>query len=98
MPAILINLVTLRGLSEWDSRVMAPLVSRLHRLQPSESVDELRLLIHELQEQVVDRACGGIESRARLFRKLLEVIDDALVLLFEESHAVRKIIDSCTCS
>ena len=77
---IFVALSTLRGISEWDSNVLAPFVNRLQMLKPVESVEPVRVLVQELQDHVVVNVCGGIPNRVSIVKSLLEAIDEALVL------------------
>jgi len=94
MPVITVALSTLRGISEWDSAVLAPFVAKLQNLTPFKNVDPVKSLIAEMCDEIVDPLCGGIPSRVNPLRRLLDGLDEACDLLEEEAVAVYDLVNS----
>ena len=76
MPVICVALSTLRGISEWDSAVLAPFVAKLQSLAPFQNVDPAKTLIMEMTDKIVDPLCGGVPSRINPLRRLLDGLDE----------------------
>lgn len=94
-PSLLVALTTLRGLSQWDSTVLAPFVKKLQELRAVDTgVEKAIALVKEMQEKIVVPACGGIASRVDALTSLLSCIERAFTLLYAEALLVGKIIVS----
>ena len=92
MPVVLLTLATLRGRNQFDSEVVGPMVHKLQHLKPSLSADTARLLVRDLQEEIVVNVCGGVASVVDPFYSWLEAIYKACDLVEEEAKQVYEVV------
>ena len=94
MPQVFMLLTTLRGISEWDAAVLAPMLVKLQAINENTSTPVLHAMVSEIEETIVDKACGGVFGRIAPFRSLLKSVHLALDLIVVEAEKVSKIISS----
>ena len=88
MPAILVVLSTLRGISPWDRDVLGPFVAKLQLLMPVDNVTSTVALVDEMQQTIVEPVCAGIVSRVERLRSLLDAVKQALLEIEVEAQEV----------
>lgn len=94
IPEVLLVLSSLRGRTEWDSRVMGPMIKRLQSLMPSPTPDKARKLVRELQATIIVPVCAGIPSVINPFRSWAAAIELACNMIEEEASGVYKLVSS----
>ena len=91
---VLVVLSSLRGRNVWDSKTLAPVVSRLSHLSPSRTTQEAQKLVAILKQDIVIPVCGGVASVVDPFMDWLDSIAQACAMLEEDMPKVQAIIQS----
>lgn len=94
MPEVLTKLITLRGLNDWDQKVLAPYVRKLEGIHPSHDLDPIRDLVVEFNESILANVCGGIDSRMKPLRRWMDAIRQALDDIEQEAQEVFTLLSS----
>lgn len=95
MPEVLLVLSSLRGRNSWDAMVLGPMVKKLQSLSPSATTESAKQVVRELQTTIVVPVCAGIPSLVNPFRRWLDAIHKACVLIDKEAQKIFKLVSAC---
>ena len=95
MVVTIVTIVSLRGLSQWDARVLAPFVKKLQLLKVDLGLDSIRILLQEMKSDIIGNLCGGVESKVYALTTWVDAIEDSLVQFENEASAIASIVNTC---
>jgi len=94
LPAILTQLVALRGINVKDKADLAPFIKRCELLEPRDGFAHLKILINDFQHNLMKHVCAGVPSRTNPLTAWISLVLESVNRLEEESKEVIKLICS----
>lgn len=96
LPVILVVMTTLRGLCKWDSDVLANFVIKIQDIGPVDNVNPILEIVEEFEHHILLPVCGGIASRVKVMRSLMDAVKKALIEIQNQSEAITEMIEPFT--
>eukprot|EP00466_Bigelowiella_natans_P017741 jgi/Bigna1/79332/fgenesh1_pg.61_\ len=94
LPAILTQLVALRGINKNDRHELAPFIRRCELLEPRADFSDLRELINDFKHNLMEHVCAGVASRVSPLAAWINLILESVDRLEEEVKEVMNLVHS----